>query len=261
MFKKVFSVMLVLCVAVALCSCGADTSEGAKKYGYDHQDLDNMVAFVKTTGEKHSTNMEEKTTVLIENLGDTFDSYQKNKSKISEFYADALADSDELFAALKAVSSDYYQCVAKDHFSEYKVWTGAMSDMYDSWTKAMEHFYDTCGDCFQDVFEACSDFINLGYDEVPYKECSGVYSDMYDEYSDAWSDMYKKYSDTWGDLYQTYSDVWGSFYAGKTEIHDILHGKSADSDKASKNAASEGTNKGSEGNSHTGNTDAISLDT
>ena len=81
MFKKVLSVVLVLGMVLALCSCGADTSEGAKKNGYDHKDLENMVTFVETTGEKYCTDIEEKAEILIGDLGKTFDSYTNNKAK------------------------------------------------------------------------------------------------------------------------------------------------------------------------------------
>ena len=49
MFKKVLSILITLCMVLALCSCGTDTSEGAKKYGYDHKDLENMVQEVNAT--------------------------------------------------------------------------------------------------------------------------------------------------------------------------------------------------------------------
>lgn len=216
-------------MVLALCSCGSNTSEGAKKYGYDHNDLENMVAFVETTGEKYCTDIEAKVETLIETLGDTFDSYTNNKSKISDLYASSLTMSDELFTALHAVTNDCYRLVAKD-ISEYKTWNGAMEDIYKAWNNAMKDYYDSWNDGFKDIYETCNDLVKLGYDELPYKEYSKIFSDMYDEYSDAWSDMYDKYSDTWGELYDTYSDVWGEFYDGESDIEDILNNKTSSKD-------------------------------
>lgn len=266
MFKKILSTVLAICLMFVLCSCGADTSEGAKKFGYDNKSTENMVTFIETTEEKYSTDIEEKTTALIEALGESFDGYKNGKAKITEYYTNALADFEKMAEALKTVTGDYYRYVAKDCLSEYKIWNKAMEDAYKAWNNAMEDYYNSWGDCFKKVYEACNDLIELGYDKLSYNEYSKEFSDMYNEYSDAWSDMYEKYSDIWKELYETYSDVWGEFYDGKIDIEDILKSEPKSKNETKDEESSENNDKKDDtadevGESSENSADSTSFDT
>ena len=219
MFKKLLSAILILSMAFTLCSCGGGKSEGAKKYGYDSSDLQNMVTFITESGEKYGIRTEEKTDALIEELGDTFESYNANQTKITDFYADMSKDSDEFFDALKAVSSDYYICVSKEHISDYSV---AMNNIYTAWTNTMDSYSDKWNASMKKMYDKCYGLIELGYNKIEYKEYSELFSRFYNEYSGAWGDMYDKSTDAFSVLYNTYSEVFGKFYSGETDIESVL---------------------------------------
>lgn len=231
MVKKIMSIGIALLMILGLCSCGSANSDGAKKYGYDQNDLENMIAFMGTTSEKHCGYIEERSGALTEELGETYESYLNNNAKITEFYTKAIADLDEVIIALDTVTNDYYQCVAKDHFSEYKIWNEAMEDVYDSWNNAMESYYETWNDSFEDLYDICDDLVKLGSDKLPYKEYSKAFAEMRKEYSGAWSDMYGKYSGAWRDLFKKHSDVWSEFYNGENDIEEILYSKDKEDEK------------------------------
>ena len=236
MFKKLFSAILILSLVFSLCGCGGNKSEGAKKYGYDSGDLQNLVTFITESGEKYGTGTEEKTTALIEELGDTFDSYNANQTKITDFYADISKDADGFFDALKAVSSDYYICVSKEHISDYGT---AMNDIYAAWTNAMDSYSDKWDASMKKMYDKCYDLIKLGYNKTEYKEYSELFNRFYNEYSGAWGDMYDKSTEAFSVLYNTYSEVFGKFYSGKTDIEDVLTNAASGKARESENRPDE----------------------
>lgn len=255
--KRIFSLLLVAAMLFSLAACGneqtpstGDTQGAANttNYDYDPSNLESMLTFITTTGEAACTDTETEAATLIGVLGDSFDSYDANKTEVTAFFENMQARSADLYAAFQSCSIDYFKCVAKQGLDDYDTWDDAMGDFYDAWDDAMGDYYDAWDEAYGDVYNLCDDLISDASDTLDYDDYSDTWSAMYNEYSDAWSAMYKAYSDAWSKTYKDYSACWSGFYKGNTDVDAILAAAAAedtdDSDDKDEDNGSDETSSG-----------------
>ena len=266
--KRTISVLLALVMLLSLTACGDAESPNVSntpvsddvpevqspEHDYDPNDLDNMLSFIVTTGSNAATAIESDAEALIKKLGDSYQTYDKNKVAVTEYYGSMLELANNSYAAFRSCSIDYFKCVAAQGLDDYKTWDGAVSDFYEEWDDAMGEFYDSWDDAYSDIYDTCDDLISDASDELDYDTYSDAWADMYDEYSDAWKEMYDAYSDAWSKTYSDYSDVWAGFYDGETDVDAILASAAAEPDN-SDNTDSEQVEDTSAPDSETGSSD------
>ena len=248
--KKFLSILLAVALLFSLSACENVDLPGivggvtpTTRKDYDTNDLENMIAYMETLCEEACENTEKATSELLGVIGDSYDTYKANKTKVTEYFQSMYSGAEELFALLQTCSVDYFKCVADNGLDDYDKWDDAMEDFYDAWDDAMDDYYDAWDEAYDDVYELCDELISDAYDTHSYKECSEAWSAMYKEGSDAWSAMYQTHSDAWSRTYSEYSACWGGFYRGNTDVDAILAeaNKDATSNEGSNNQTTEAT--------------------
>lgn len=249
--KKVVAFFMTVAMLLALTACG--NGQDSNNRNYNIRDLDSVLSYMKTVGEKVCTETENETTALLEKLGDSYDSYTKNEQRITEFYQILQERSSELYETLYACGVDYFKGVAAQGLDDYRTWDNAMNGFYDEWDDIMDEYYNAWDDALDDIYDKADDLIEDAYDDLSYNEYSDVWSEMYKGYSDTWSVLYNLYSDAWSETYNAYSACWSGFYEGNTDVDAILNeltgenskGSSADNGSVEGNAQDQNTASGS----------------
>ena len=91
--------------SLVACGKGQTGEESEKpKYDYDSGSLENMLAFITTTGETANTTTTAEADALIEKLGDSYETYDAHKAEVTAFYEAAQSRSAELYVAFQACS-------------------------------------------------------------------------------------------------------------------------------------------------------------
>ncbi len=239
--KKILSMMMVLMLVLLLAACGGKTADEpvlndevkteadssgeetkTSKVSYDKNDLNSILTAMEQEYEDASGFITDESVVVFEKIGETYDSYEKNTSKVTNFYKKSLKEAIGLYESLQSISSDYFMCVAKNGLEDYDAWYDAMDDFYDTWNDGMDNFYDIWDDIYEDLYDKCDELVESGEEQLSYSEYSDVWSDMYEEYSDSWSDMYQQHSDAWNCTYKDYSAVWSGFYNDNSNVEELL---------------------------------------
>ena len=153
--KKIFALLLAAAMVFSLAACSKENDRN--DLPYDANDLENMLAYTETIGASMEERISKEKDALLEKLGETYDSYDKNKSLVPEFYNDTLTSGNEFYTALQALGIHYYKCVASQGLDDYDAWDGAMDDFYDAWDDAMDDFYDAWDKAYDDVYDECDE--------------------------------------------------------------------------------------------------------
>ncbi|MCD8012906.1 MAG: hypothetical protein LUG99_06990 [Lachnospiraceae bacterium] len=256
---------LLLALSLCLGACQANTSpveedtepqtnveETTIDASYNASDTDEMLTTISEMFSTASQNVTDAEGVLLETIGESYDSYIQSVSDITEFYENELNTADGLYSMMADISIDYFRCVSAQGLEDFDTWDDSLGDFYDAWDDGMDDYYDAWDDAFDDIYDHCDDLLDDAYDNgLNYDDYYDAWDDMYDEYSDARSDMYNLYSDSWSDIYDIYSDVWSGFYNGQSDVDAILNNVVVESsemdDSTDENTASgEDTEKATE---------------
>lgn len=228
--KKALTMFLAAIIVLSLAACGSNptpsnattNTENEEIVAYDKNDLESILSAITTEAETAARTISDDSISLLDKLGESYDTYGANKTSVSNFYSNSLAEAETLYATLESISMDYFRCVATQGLEDYDAWDGAMEDFYDVWDDGMEDYYDAWDNAYEDIYDRCDSLIEDASDDLGYSEYSNVWSEMYERYSDAWSNMYETYSDAWSETYSNYTDVWSGFYNEETDVDAIL---------------------------------------
>ena len=218
--KKTISFLLVIIMVMSFTACGSKEAPNADNY--DPKSLDSMLIFLSTASEKASADTATEAEDLLKMLGETYNTYDANKTEVTAYFENMQTRSSDLYTAFQTCSIDYFKCIATQGLDDYNSWDDAMGDFYDEWDDAMSGYYDSWDDAYDDIYSTCDKLVSNAADKLDYKDYSDIWSAMYEEYSDAWSDMYDAYSDAWQKTYSDYSDVWRGFYHDNSDVDTIL---------------------------------------
>lgn len=236
--KKFFALLLAMLLLASLAACGdqpvTDSSEtqpstpssNTNTPNSNLDDLAGILLAMTTEGETAIDTVTANSETLLEKLGDSYSTYDANKTAVTEFYNSTSDQATELYASFRTASINYFKCVAAQGLEDYDEWNDAMEEFYEDWDDTMSDYYDSWNDAYEEIYDLCDDVISEASDELDYSVYSDAWSDMYDEYSEAWEAMYDAHSAAREQTYDDYSDVWDGFYDGKTDVDAILNGTS-----------------------------------
>ncbi len=267
--KKIIAFCLAVVMILSFAACGensqpttSDQTEEPNKFSYDKNSLESMLTFANTESTTAAGAVSADAEALLAKLGDSYDTYDKNKEAVSEFYTQTTLRAEQLYTALQAVAIDYYKCIAANGIDDYDTWDKAMDDFYDAWDEGMDDFYDAWDEAYDDIYDTSDDLIESASDDLEYEDYSEIWSDMYDAHSDSWSDLYDLHSDAWSLLYDNHSDVWSGFYDNETNVDAILKSATENTTRpndedTSSNETSDDDRETSSGDAETGALDDI----
>lgn len=235
-------IIAVLAAAVLFLAAGcgtgqrpSETAQAANPAGvrqtvkYDARNLGEMLSAFEKVTETFTNAIAHDTKLLLEQLGDTYTEYDRNKEKIAAYYVDSIGEAEAFYDTLEAVSKDYYKCiVAQGLLDDYDAWGDAMDDLYDAWDEAHDDYYNVWDDVYEDVYTACDKMITRGLRKASYQKRSDEWSEMYQSYSDAWSAMYKACSDRWSAGYGNHWAVRSGFHRDETDVEALLEAAAAE---------------------------------
>lgn len=236
--KKYLALLLAMLMLLTLVACGdqsltdnnetqpSEPSSNTNTPNSNSNALDSILLAMTAEGKTAIDTVTANSEALLEKLGDTYSTYDANKSAITEFYNSTSTQANELYASFQTTSINYFKCVAAQGLEDYDGWNDAMEEFYDDWDDTMSDYYDAWNDAYEEIYDLCDDVISDASDELDYSVCSDAWSDMYDEYSEAWSAMYDAHSEAWEQTYDDYSEVWDGFYDGMADVDAILSGTS-----------------------------------
>lgn len=227
--KKFIALFLAVIMLLSLAACDNRKPDNntpgfpeSNKHNYNSKDLKSILSYIKTAGETACADTETEAKALVEKLGDSYNTYSKNKDSITSFYDTLHERSESLYKTFQSCSIDYFIGVAAQGLDDYDTWDDAMGEFYDEWDDIMGEYYDTWDDAMGDVYDQADDLISDAADELDYDEYSDEWSSMYAQHSDTWSALYKLYSDAWSKTYKEYSSCWSGFYKGNADVDAIL---------------------------------------
>ena len=224
---------------------GGQTAEGARASGQtelpaigskESISIEDLESTVTTDVDETLASISAEYEAVVADI-DSYEKYVENIGAVEAFYANALAETENLGIRLRQYSVDCVNSVlASDRTDGQKyddleaiydvIYEDAGDDIYDG-------IYDGVLDDMYDSFY--SGILDDAYDTVGYGEWSESLSNEYDLWSDAKSDVYDAWSDFKSDVYDLYSDVRSEVYG-----HDLERAKKkADEFQADIDALSE----------------------
>lgn len=250
MFKKICSILLILCSITAMCSCGengqTDNSTGGEIYSSETGVTDNSEN-IKTT-EKTENKTEDKKDNQNPSMSDT-DSLSDLEDSIindtendisqleSEYevlcesissYDDYINNIEPVKAFYEKINSSSYAISIKAYeysltYAETVINSGtSCDDMYDSIDGIYDCIYNDVGDILYDgIYDGILDdmyddfysgVIDDGYDTAPYEEWSEINHNEYELWYNTRSDCYEHWYDMRSDIYGFCSDLRSAFF-------------------------------------------------
>ena len=225
MYKKILSIclsiILVFGIVAVFSSCGTDTSNGAKKYGYDQADKENMISFISNYAKTQSDSISTKSAKLLTALGEDYDTYLENKQYVTAFLQEAETITDDMFMAYKSVCIDYCKLIAEEDFDYYD-YEGALENLTGATEKGFEGYCENLEDAVEDVINKCEYLIESAEDDVDYDALSDEADEIYEILSGGYDSLYDKVSDYYEYLYDLISEIYENFSEGKKDVDKIV---------------------------------------
>ena len=158
--------------------------------------------------------------------GGSYADYVENSSMLTDWLADAQAETEALISRTDENAAKYYTLLAQ------QAPTMDWNDISDSMTAFYRAVYDDAfsnlyrsvyTDAYKNVYRTFYDSVMKdAYNTVSYKEASDAKSSVYRAISDAQSSLYRTISDAQSNTYRTYSDVHSEFYNDNYDLSKVL---------------------------------------
>ena len=244
--KKIVSLVVTIALLLSLCACGnssqatnnnesiPDTEPAVTQApaAYDTKDKDSIVAFIVSQTEVYEAEVADNAKVLIEQLGNSYESFSKHQDILSAYYDNAIRHASVFYASVQQACIDYYKCMASTGLGSSDDWDNALEELYDVWDDAYEDSYDALDDTYKNVYTACEDLIEDASDKLDYDEYYAIWEALYDSHYAEWEAMYDAHYAAWETTYDNQWAIWEGFYDGNTDVDAIL--KAAAEEKATK---------------------------
>lgn len=238
--KKIASIILAIVFVLSMTACGSESasnitstiseneettenlSNTTSALSYDKQDLDSILSALTNEFDNAAQILSDDSQSVLNKLGDSYSTYDTNKTYVTDFYRNSLSQSETLYSTSKTISIDYFKSVAAQGLDDYDAWNNAMKKFYDVWDSGMQNYYDAWDIAYKNIYDQCDSLIQTASSSLEYSEYYDAWSNMYENYSSAWSNMYESYFDAWSQTYSNYSDVCSGFYGNQTDVDSIL---------------------------------------
>jgi len=132
---------------------------------YDPEDPKSMIAAVRYVYGKANQTVQEEYEALIRKLGDSYDSYEKNKPEIEAFYALTVDNLRIVYTDLEAVCKDYFQLTAlkmAEHHQFFAVADAMLEELDDALSDCEDAYIDGCYDLYQEIQQLSFELIKKG---------------------------------------------------------------------------------------------------
>lgn len=271
MFKKICSVLIILCSLTFMCSCGentmadtnkveitentetnqsdnsgdtkptvrteSQTDENKQTSSYDTEALDGLEDSFIENIENNIEELESEYETLCSSIS-SYDAYVNNVESVEVFYDKILSSFYDMTAEAYEFGLIYAETVTNSDLD--------YDEMYDLIDGIYDCIYSDAGDAlYDDIYSGLlddmyDDFYNGviadGYDTVPYADWSDVSHDAYRYWSDTSSDCYDYWSDMKSDIYDLWSDLRRAFFGDNLEkARKIVEDFREDVEKLNKN--------------------------
>lgn len=191
-------------------------------------------------------------------VGDTYDSYVKNKQAIKDWYKLVKSETDNLYYDTLTKSIDYYKALAaSEDREEYGAYNKAFDELYDAVDgECMDYIYDEVysklfDDLYDKYYKGVLDDSDVTDD---YSAWLDEYSGFYSDWLDAYSGFYSDWLDAHSDFYSDWLNVKSGFFSKNYDIDSLIeNAPSAPDDNQSKTSgeSSENTTESSSSKENT----------
>lgn len=192
----------------------------------DATTLDGIVDAIENDFETTETDITTKLDDVKAKAGGSYADYVENSSMLTDWLADAQAETEALISRTDENAAKYYTLLAQ------QAPTMDWNDISDSMTAFYRAVYDDAfsnlyrsvyTDAYKNVYRTFYDSVMKdAYNTVSYKEASDASSSVYRAISDAQSSLYRTISDAQSNTYRTYSDVHSEFYNDNYDLSKVL---------------------------------------
>ena len=95
--KKILVLLVAIMMVFSLAACGGKTTESngetePPKVSYDRNDMSSILSAIEKEYEVASQTVTDESVVVFEKIGETYDSYDKNKATVTAFYNSSLTE-------------------------------------------------------------------------------------------------------------------------------------------------------------------------
>lgn len=239
MKKRLFALLLAVCMILSMTACGEKKDNAAPEAQdkeeslsnrpasqYDNSTLEGILTGIETDFADSIKFLQDSFEDLNASVGETYEEYKENKKLLTEWYALILSEETALMERTKERAVEYLKLISSsiDHKDDDAM-DDAMDDYYDRiYDGAMDDFYDEIYDnLMEDAYDTYYDgIVGDGYELEPYDKWSDESSAAYKEWSDTSSNIYKGWSDTSSILYRYWSSVSSGFYQNNFDVDAII---------------------------------------
>ena len=180
----------------------------------DATTLDGIIDAIENDFETTETDITTKLDDVEAKAGGSYADYVENSSMLTDWLADAQAETEALISRTDENAAKYYTLLAQ------QAPTMDWNDISDSMTAFYRSVYT---DAYKNVYRTFYDSVMKdAYNTVSYKEASDAKSSVYRAISDAQSSLYRTISDAQSNTYRTYSDVYSEFYNNNYDLSKVL---------------------------------------
>ncbi len=144
-------------------------------------------------------------------VGDTYEDYLNNESRISEWYDNCIDSEEELFGLAYLYSAYYYMDLAAV-FGEEDDKAALMEALDDYYEVILD---DAFGSFYEEIINGAIKSVRDTYyvDIITDNDSDrvGDAEEFYADWMDAFSETYQSWSDTFTELYTDWSEIWSGF--------------------------------------------------
>lgn len=202
-------------------SSSTDTQQDSQQ-PTDADSLEGIIAAIQSDEEAAASKIDAKSQETIKQVGDSYESYLKNKDAVNGFYDTVNSETRTFYGKLAANTVKYFQTLSKQVEANHDLeWDDLTSDFYDGvYDGALDNFYDDVYDgAFDDIYDEIYDGALDNYpDDVDYSARSEVTTAFYKALSNERTDFYKALSDVRTDVYKLYSNIRSELYKDKYDF-------------------------------------------
>lgn len=192
----------------------------------DAATLDGIIDIIESDFETTETDITAELDDAKAKAGGSYADYAENSDMLTNWLADAQAETEALISRTDENAAKYYTLLAQ------QAPTMDWNDISDSMTAFYRAVYDDAfsnlyrsvyTDAYKNVYRTFYDSVMKdAYNTVSYKEASDAKSSVYRAISDAQSSLYRTISDAQSNTYRTYSDVHSEFYNDNYDLSKVL---------------------------------------
>lgn len=176
--KKLIAIVLAVFMMLSLCACNNEDEFVL------NDTLNDIITSMTDEFATATENIENRTTNIVENMGDSFDSYIDKKDDIADLFYAIEYDSKDLFSRVGSYSLEYYENIAIIGIEEKEEWEYALNTFNDKVDESLRNYYDVCFESIYAIDDSCYELIRTEFfdDNIDSDTYFKEKSEMEDEF-------------------------------------------------------------------------------